>query len=68
MSRYRKTFREALEEIKLAEVGYLMPRMTPAQLDNIKKVWDKKKASELMSESDKGLDINAICLAQISAL
>ena len=47
MSRYRKTFREALEEIKLAEVGYLMPRMTPAQLDNIKKVWDKKKASDV---------------------
>ena len=39
MSRYRKTFREAMAEVELNEVGYLQPRLNDKQIQNIKKVW-----------------------------
>ena len=47
MSRYRKTFSQALEEARIIEAGYLEPTMTPAQLNNIKNLWKTKKASDV---------------------
>jgi len=47
MSRYRKTFREAMAEVELNEVGYLQPRMNDRQLANIKNVWKHKTKKDV---------------------
>ena len=47
MSRYRKTFREAMAEVELNEVGYLQPRMNDRQLANIKNVWKHKTKKDI---------------------
>ena len=47
MSRYRKTMSEAMQEVRINEMGYLEPTMTPAQLNNIKNLWKTKKASDV---------------------
>ena len=47
MSRYRKTFKEAMAEVELNEVGYLQPRMNDRQLANIKNVWKHKTKKDV---------------------
>ena len=50
MSRYRKLMSEALNEVRALEVedaDYLKPRLNPQQIANIKKVFQKKKASDI---------------------
>ena len=47
MSRYRKTFREAMAEVELNEVGYLQPRLNDKQIANIKNVWKHKTKKDI---------------------
>ena len=47
MSRYRKTFREAMAEVELNEVGYLQPRLNDKQIQNIKKIWQFKTKADV---------------------
>jgi hypothetical protein len=48
MSRYRKLMSEALKEVRAFEdADYLKPRLNPQQIANIKKVFQKKKASDI---------------------
>jgi hypothetical protein len=47
MSRYRKTFREAMAEVELNEVGYLQSRLNDKQIMNIKKIWQFKTKSDV---------------------
>ena len=48
MSRYRKLMSEALNEVRAFEdADYLKPRLNPQQIANIKKVFSKKKASDI---------------------
>ena len=48
MSRYRKLMSEALKEVRAFEdADYLKPRLNPQQIANIKKVFSKKKASDI---------------------
>ena len=48
MSRYRKLMSEALNEVRAFEdADYLKPRLNPQQIANIKKVFQKKKASDI---------------------
>ena len=47
MSRYRKTFREAMAEVELNEVGYLQPKLNDKQIQNIKKIWQFKTKSDV---------------------
>ena len=47
MSRYRKTFREAMAEVELNEVGYLQPRLNDRQIANIKNVWKHKTKKDI---------------------
>ena len=36
-----------MQEVRINEMGYLEPTMTPAQLNNIKNLWKTKKASDV---------------------
>ena len=48
MSRYKKLMSEALNEVRAFEdADYLKPRLNPQQIANIKKVFQKKKASDI---------------------
>ena len=48
MSRYRKLMSEALKEVRAFEdADYLKPKLNPQQIANIKKVFSKKKASDI---------------------
>ena len=48
MSRYRQTMSEALNEVRAFEdADCLKPRLNPQQIANIKKVFSKKKASDI---------------------
>jgi len=47
MSRYRKTFREAMAEVELNEVGYLQSKLNDKQIQNIKKIWQFKTKSDV---------------------
>ena len=48
MSKYRQTMSEALTQVHANEdASYLAPRLNPQQIANIKKVFMKKKASDI---------------------
>ena len=47
MSRYRKTFREAMAEVELNEVGYLQSKLNDRQIQNIKKIWQFKTKKDV---------------------
>ena len=47
MSRYRKTFKEAMEEVQLNEVGYLQSKLNDRQIQNIKKIWQFKTKKDV---------------------
>ena len=48
MSRYRQLMSEALNQVRAFEdADYLKPRLNPQQIANIKKVFSKKKASDI---------------------
>ena len=48
MSRYRQTMSEALNQVRAFEdADYLKPKLNPQQIANIKKVFSKKKASDI---------------------
>ena len=48
MSRYRQTMSEALNQVRVFEdADYLKPKLNPQQIANIKKVFSKKKASDI---------------------
>ena len=47
MSRYRKTFKEAMEEVQLNEVGYLQSKLNDKQILNIKKIWQFKTKKDV---------------------
>ena len=47
MSRYRQTMSEALNQVRMEDADYLKPRLNPQQIANIKKVFSKKKASDI---------------------
>ena len=48
MSRYRQLMSEALKQVRAFEdADYLKPRLNPQQIANIKKVFSKKKASDI---------------------
>jgi len=47
MSRYRKTMSEAMQEVRINEMGYFEPTMTSTQINNIKNLWKTKRASDV---------------------
>jgi len=47
MSRYRKTFKEAMAEVQLNEVGYLQSKLNDRQIQNIKKIWQFKTKKDI---------------------
>ena len=47
MSRYRQTMSEALNQVRMEDADYLKPRLNPQQIANIKKVFSKKKDSDI---------------------
>ena len=49
MSRYRQTMSELLEQVRAPKesADYLMPKLNPSQINNIKKTWSMKTAKDI---------------------
>ena len=49
MSRYRQTMSELLEQVRAPKesADYLMPKLNPSQIMNIKKTWSMKTAKDV---------------------
>ena len=54
MSRYRETMSEALKKVYAIDEdnSYLMPKLNPTQIMNIKKTWSMKTAKDVTPAVD----------------